>query len=457
MMSEQEIQGSAVEWADHTVLHPVGLGLVLACGAILLVLPRRYSVWPFLVVACFVAPAQRIYVFGLNFDLLRVMVLFGWVRILSRNEAAVVRWKPLDTVMVVWAIVSVFSYTFLFGTVQAFVNRLGVTFDAIGMYFVFRCLVREWCDLESTVFGFIAVSVPVAIFFLVESNTGRNLFAVFGGVPLETVVRDGRLRCQGAFAHPILAGCFWAAAMPMMAALWWKGARERPWSIAGLACACLVVVACASSTPVMAVLLSIIGAGFFRLRRKMWFVRWGVVVTLLGLHLIMKNPVWHLLCRVNIVGGSTGWHRFQVIDQAVGHFGEWWLIGTQSIAHWGVYSSDVTNQFVLEGITGGVAKLGLFVMIIVLAFASIGRIWRCEQANPYRMYMSWALGVALCVHCMNFIGVSYFGQITMIWYLQLAAIASLDCLASKRASIVGRRAARAASYVPAFHRVPHGN
>jgi hypothetical protein len=29
------------------------------------------------------------------------------------------------------------------------------------------------------------------------------------------------------------------------------------------------------------------------------------------------------------------------------------------------------------------------------------------------------------VHCMNFIGISYFGQIVAVWYMSLAAVSSL--------------------------------
>ena len=37
--------------------------------------------------------------------------------------------------------------------------------------------------------GFAVVSVPVALAFLWERTTGRNMFAIFGGVPETTVVR----------------------------------------------------------------------------------------------------------------------------------------------------------------------------------------------------------------------------------------------------------------------------
>ena len=42
--------------------------------------------------------------------------------------------------------------------------------------------------------------------------------------------------------------------------------------------------------------------------------------------------------------------------------------------------------------------------------------------------MAWALGVSLFIHCVIFIGVSYFGQSMMLWYLMLAMIGSLSAL-----------------------------
>ena len=53
-------------------------------------------------------------------------------------------------------------------------------------------------------------------------------------------------------------------------------------------------------------------------------MRWAFFGTLLLLHLAMNNPVWHLLARVNVVGGSTGWHRYHLIDKAIEHL-EWWV------------------------------------------------------------------------------------------------------------------------------------
>ena len=70
-------------------------------------------------------------------------------------------------------------------------------------------------------------AIPTAIIFLNEARTGRNLFAAFGGVPSLTDMREGKLRCSGAFGNSILAGCFWASLIPLMAARGFQPGANR--------------------------------------------------------------------------------------------------------------------------------------------------------------------------------------------------------------------------------------
>ena len=222
------IQGSNVAWANHTDLHPVGLLALVCLGVATLVLPRRLAIWPFIIMACLLAPGQRLVIGGLDFTLLRLLTLAGWTRLLMRGETRGLVLHPIDWAMIAWSISGVVIYTLQFQTASSLIFRLGGAFDAIGMYFLFRCLVRTWEDLNRLVVGFLTVSVPVALAFFVEHKTGRNLFAFLGGVPEITIVRDDRLRCQGAFSSPILAGCFWASLLPLFAARWWAGRQARP-------------------------------------------------------------------------------------------------------------------------------------------------------------------------------------------------------------------------------------
>lgn len=431
--------GSDVEWANQTTVHPLGLLMLAACGLALLAVPRRHAVFPMLALACLVAPAQRIVLLGLDFDFLRILVLCGWIRVLTRAETDAFAWKPLDFVLLVYAATNTLAHTLLMGTSAAFINRLGFSFDAVGMYFLFRCLVRDWDDVRRVALGLILLSFPVAIAFLIESATGRNAFAAFGGVPAVTVVREGRLRCQGPFPHAIMAGCFWAAVLPLIAALWWNSRVRRARVILGVVCVITIVFFTASSTPVMAVIFAVLGGLLFPVRQHLRTIRWCVLLLLLALHFMMKAPVWHLLARVNIVSGSTGWHRYHLVDQAINRVGEWWLLGTETTANWGAGLQDVTNHFVLEGVQGGLITLSLFVAAITLAFQGVGRAWRRMASQSSALAMSWSLGVVLFVHCTSFVAVSYFGQIMVLWYLSLALVGSLTPGGLLHATHVSRR------------------
>jgi hypothetical protein len=419
-------EGFGSQWQDITNIHPLGLAAVLILGAAMLVLPRRWAILPMIIIACFIPSVQKVVLLSLDFNLLRIMVLFGVTRLWIRGEGRDFKWKTIDKVMVYYCVSATLILTIRTGSFSAFVNRLGFSFDAIGMYFLFRCLIRTWQDIDRLVLGCIVVSIPVAIAFAVEHATARNVFSIFGGVPEVTPMRQGKLRCQGAFPHPILAGCFWAALVPLFVSQWWRGLSGKIWAIIGVVASVFIIFTCNSSTPVLGLIGAIVGGVAIFCRYRMHEIRWGVVITLTVLHLIMTRPVWGLVAIASAVGGGTGWHRYMLINGAIRHFGEWWLLGTRSTAHWGWGAQDITNQYVLEAVRGGLLTLGLFIAVIVLAFQGVGRSWRLSSGDRYQLAVSWALGVSLFVHCMQFIGVSYFGEVHIVWFLTLGMIGSLS-------------------------------
>jgi len=425
MNDSPEMAGATLEWANQTTLHPLALAAVLVLGIAILMVSRPWAMLPFILMACFISSAQRLVIMRVDFDLIRILLIFGWVRVLLKHEHLGVAWRGIDLLVLVYAGVKTASYTALYATPQALIYMVGQSYDSIGLYLLFRCLVRDWADVNRLAQGFALVALPVCFAFIVEKLTGRNAFAVFGGVPAVTDVREGKLRCQGAFSHSILAGCFWAAVLPLIVARWWRPGAGRLVVAAGAGASLAIVVFTASSTPVMAVAAAVAAAALFPLRHWMGWIRWGVVALLACLHMVMKAPVWHLICRIDIVGGSTGWHRFNLVDSAIRHVGEWAAIGTTSTAHWGYGLEDVTNQYVLEGVRGGLLTLILFVAIMALAFREVGRLCRALSNDRASLVMAWALGTSLFVHAVSFIAVSYFGQITMLWFLALAVPVSL--------------------------------
>jgi len=412
-------------FGNITRLNPVGVAALAAACVALLLSPRRWALLPLVLLACLIPSGQRIVLLTLDFSFLRIALVVGWLRVAMRSEYVGLRFHTLDLVLVVWALVRTAVFGMQWDSSAALFNRLGASFDAIGTYFLVRCLIRDWNDVIRLGMCFAMCAIPVSLFFIVEWTTRRNVFAAFGGVPWITDIREGRLRCQGAFSHPILAGCFWAGAIPIMMGLWWIEMRLRYLAVIGTGSAMVIIFCCSSSTPVTAFAACLAGAAMYPLRRHMRTVQILAFCTLVFLHLSMKNPVWHLVARLDFVGGSTGWHRYHLIDKAITHFHEWWALGTRSTGHWGYGLADVTNQYIVEGVTGGVWAFALFGITVVLAFAYVGRAWRrVARIQGLRIYC-WAIGVALWSHAVSFLAVSYFGQITMLWYMSLALAVSL--------------------------------
>ncbi|MCZ6835872.1 MAG: hypothetical protein O7G85_08870 [Planctomycetota bacterium] len=432
-------------WANTTLLHPLGLAALVVLGFAMLLLPRRYAIVPMIIMACFLGPAQRIVVLTLDFNLLRVMVLFGWMRILLRGETSEFHWKAIDGLVFAWALSGLVAMTLLHGTIETLIYKLGFVFDAAGMYFLFRVLIRDWNDIDAIATSVVVISLPVAIAFLIEKSTGRNSFAIFGGVPDYTLIRKGVLRCQGAFAHPILAGAFWAALMPIVAALWFRTDWRRVLAPVGIICSLIIIFTCGSTTPPAAAAVGVAAMMLYPVRGHLVWIRWCTLAGLFLMHIAMTMPVWHLLTRIDLTKGSNGWYRYKLIDDFITHFNEWWMVGTKSTSHWWAWgTNDVTNQYVLEGVTGGLLTLVLFLITIAWAFRGVGRFENQIGRSTARRVMAWSLGVSLFIHCVIFIGVSYFGQSMLLWYLTLAMIGSLSPSSASTTSRIVLRGREAA-------------
>lgn len=408
------------QFYGETHLHPLGVTVVLVLAIFAFFLPRRRAIVPLLIAACSIPMAQRLVVFGADFTMLRILIAVYVARVMFRREAGAIGWNRLDSAMMWWSVSGTMVMFLASGTFGALVNRLGWSFDMLGIYFIGRWLIRDWRDIDFLARSLATLSVPVAILFAVEWATSFNMFSVFGGVPAHTWIREGRLRCQGAFAHPILAGTFFAASLPLI----WTLRKSRPrLTKVGTIASLFIVAACSSSTPILSVVVAVAGAALFPWRRYRTYMWTGLFAVLTALHIVMKAPVWHLMSRLDFTGGSTGYHRFQVLDSFIRFFPRWWLGGDPNPESWGVWQMrDSTNQYVVEGLDGGLLTLIAFVLVLILAFANVGRCLKMRSVvrRGDREWICWSVGVAIFVHTVTFFGVSYFGQMMVMLHLQIA-------------------------------------
>jgi hypothetical protein len=376
---------------------------------------------------------QSLVIGSLNFHLIRILILFGLVRIAIRGELFRIRPTAIDVVVVAWLMVSSFLYVLFDGQYVALTERMGYAYNALGVYVLVRAAINSFDDIVFTVKLCAVVVLPLAVFFTIEHVTGRNPFAVLGGVSSFSEIRDGKVRCQGPFKHPILAGTFGATIMPLFVGLWMYGKGNRLLAAAAIAAATTIVYTSASSGPLSAFAVAIAGLMCWTLRNYMRFVRWGIVMSLVALDIVMKAPIWFLIDRLSSLIGGDGWYRSALIDAAVGHFDEWWLIGTGYTVHWmptgirgDANSTDLVNEFVAQGVHGGLLSLLLFIWLIVMCFKATGRsVHNAATQSDNRGFLIWAIGCGLLGHVASFFSVSYFDQIIIFWYLTIGMSAAL--------------------------------
>ena len=418
---------------DITNINFLGFSFILLMGIILLFLPRRFALVAIIVVIYHITLGQVVVIADLNFSMMRIIILIGWVRLIIRKEFSSIKFNEIDIAIICWVISNMVMYNLLRQTSTAFINRLGFAYDAIGIYFLFRFLIRDFSEISRSFKIFAIAIVPLTIAMLLEQLTRVNLFSVFGGVPLFDQVRGGHFRSQGPFISPILAGTFGATLIPLFVALWFKE-QGKKFAIIGTLAATFITLAAASGGPVMSYIFGVIGLSMWPLRKHMRAVQWTSLFLLIFAHIYMKVPVWYLMTRASSLVGGGGWYRSYLIDQAIAHFNEWWLLGTEYTAHWMPYvlpidpkNADITNQFLVQGVQGGLLTMILLILVIVLGFRAIGKALKILENQPFSVKITlWSMGAALFAHVMSFMAVSYFDQIIVSWYFLLAAISTAN-------------------------------
>ena len=410
---------------NTTFITPLGLGFTILMGLLVLFLPRRFALLPILAMICYMTMGMRVMVGGLNFTMIRVLLIFCWMRLVCRGEFRRMSINEIDKALMWFIAISVITHTFLLGE-DGLKYKLGQAYDALGFYFFFRYLFRDWGEVVQTAKMTALLLLPLALEMINEKLTLTNRFALFGGVSPYVILREGTARAQGPFGHPILAGTFGATLMPFMAALWFQKGSGKFFAVVGMISATTIACMAGSSGPIMAYMFGVVSLAMWPIRRQMRSLRWGLLLTLITLHLVMKAPVWFLLARVSVFDASTGYHRAYLIDRCIANFSGWWLIGTTSFGSWGYYLFDRTNHYICLATDGGIMTLLLFLTILTRCFRGVGLVVREMTRRGFRegLWFAWAMGAALVIHCVSFISCTYFDQNMVNWYLLLAMISS---------------------------------
>jgi hypothetical protein len=407
------------------------LAATLLTVVLTLLLPRKYLFIPVMGIAILTPFGAQLFFGGFHFFPVRILALVGMGRLLLgklvwHKSVFAAGVAAFDKIFIGWAVCRGVALMLLHPETGAIVNQVAFWVDTLGLYILFRHAIR---DLSDIVRGIKVTAVLVAILaacMVYEHRSHFNVFNLISTNYVTPVTREGDIRAQASFGVSITAGTFAATAIPLFFWLW-KSGQARTLAMAGFVAALAGTYCSKSSTPATAALGAFLGLSLWPIRAHMRKVRWGIVLTLVALALVMKAPIFYIIAKVDFVGGH-GWDRAFLVEQFAHHFFDWWLIGTDQNANWGYSTWDRCNQYIAEAASGGLITLVLFIALLSRAFGIAGRLRKRSSGN--RAWLAWCMGSALLAHVIAFQGVSYWDQMRVPWLLFVAVFPLLDRLQS---------------------------
>jgi hypothetical protein len=415
--------------ASATLLHPLVAVAMLLAVILIFCLPRKQISVP-LLLAIFLTPkGQVLVVAGIHLNVYRIVLLAGLARwvMLRRSSRLAGGFSSIDRLYLLFAVSNFIVFTLQYMQTAALIKSLGDLLDALAGYFVLRFLIQDRDDMRRAIRVFALIAIIMGVTMINEQRTGQNVFGHLGGTLYAPEVRNGKIRSQGAFLHSIPAGAFGATLVPLLVWLW-SDEKSRKMAFLGFLGASVMSFTCHSSTVLGCYAAGICGLCLWPLRKQMRLIRYGLAITVIGLHLVMNGPVWSLLEHIDLTGSSESFHRYQLVDTFIKHFGDWWLLGTRENGSWGWEMADTSNQYVTYGISGGLLTFVLFIAIISKCYGRLGTTRKLVEGNRAEEWVRWCLGAAMLAHLVVFIGIDYFDQSEFAWISLLVMISGVERL-----------------------------
>lgn len=372
----------------------------------------------------------------------RILMLIGVLRMLSRSELSGFRLQFVDKLVLAsigWLVFANFFHEQEPGSGLVF--TAGVGFEVLSSYF----LVRAWCrgfeDVQLLAGSLAIVFVPMALSMFAEKSLLTNSMGLLGGGEWVNI-REGIVRSRGTFTHAILAGSIAAACFPLMLAIWEK---NRVLSMVGIVTILSMVVTCHSSGPLVSFMVTCAIVLGWRLRHHTRRLVWLAIIGYMMIDLISNRPGYHaIVTRLDLTGSSTAYYRCLMIDTAIEHFNEWWLVGTDRTNHWiqsGVGSiigegkhMDITNMYIATGVNGGFLSTLFMFGIVVFSIKNVVVMATDEDTSisNNERFSIWCLGAAIGSLAVSGLSVAFFDQSgAFIWYMAAFISSSFEGFSSK--------------------------
>ena len=395
-----------------------------------IVLPRKYAFLPLILAAAHMGDAEMLP----QITPARGLILIGLMRAFASGYFKGFKRTKLDSLMALFSVIALASSVghepdiYFPSPVLA---RLGLVFNVVGAYAYGRAYLPDLGAFVRYATLLPILLIPLAFGMLSEQTTRVNVYYPLGARSPESLMRLGKIRASGPFDHPILAGTCGATVLPFAYLLYRR--NQRGLAVVAVITCMTIVLCTASSGPLAAVAISILAIFLWKWRTRLRNLGYGALAFGLVYWVVKGRGPWFLMASLDLVGGSTGWHRARLIDQSFVFLDEWWLWGSDYTRHWMSSGTrwnpnvvDMTNYYLHLGVTGGIGLSIILICFIGASFNMLGRrMQQMREVGSDNEIVLWCAGVALAAHAMSFVSISYFDQMYVFFYILVGSVPGL--------------------------------
>lgn len=408
-------------------MSPVLYILVVLLVLAQILAPKKWAFVPLLIAACHTGNVEILP----ELTPVRIVIIVGIIRSIATGSFPLNRKERIDQLFIVFGC---FAFTSAFFHSHAdynpFYARLGLILNVLGSYTYTRAYIIDKESFHRLCISMIYVLTPLSLCMFAEHTTGRNIYSSVSKATEYSGVRDGRVRAKGPFRHSILAGTAGASALVFIVPLWH---RRKKLAKSGIVVCGLITFSSSSSGPLMTFFFALIALLAWKKKQLVFNYYRHFFVFILIVHFVSTRGIWYLMARIDLVGGSTGYHRARLIDSAITHLDRWWFAGTDYTRDWMPFAApwspnhvDITNYYISFAVAGGLPLLVTFMSILYCSFKKIGgSINRLENRELDYQLTLWCCGAGLFAHSVTFVSVTYFDQMFALFYILVGSIPAL--------------------------------
>jgi hypothetical protein len=415
------------------------LAIGILCSILIVVLRPRYALVVYITGLLWFPEYLRFSIGTVDISVGRIMVAILLLRCLLNDHLRNrFKWIGLDTWVAINMIVCVGIVLVTRPSMASIENRSGFVMDTWLAYLAARFIITDRRTLISVIKCVAIVLVPLTILGCIETFTGWQPFIPLRrfipwrqqspNAEIVKAIRWGLVRAVGPFNHPILFGGGFAIFLPL---IYYLRYEMRPWRILSYVLSATALIGVFTSMSVGPWIMAAVAIFCLAMERyKIWVKPMIIffVFTCVVVELLSNRTFYHVFASYGSMFGGAGWHRAKLIDVAIKHFDQWWLVGCGGKdPGWGYYMgmtwTDVTNEYLAAGVRYGMAGVISLCGILYVAFRGLITSYK-KVTHPITRSLYWALGSMLFSITVTWTAAHFFGQLVSLFYCLLGVIGS---------------------------------